>query len=97
MKIKYLESEGFFTSNGFFKIWNYSSGENFPIFGQKFVPTLLMTYPLIEGLYLLETHDSCDMKGQTHCISPTNRSILRQRKSGGRIPLYQSYYVLQLK
>ena len=42
MKIEYLESEGFFTSNGFFKIWNYSSGKNFPIFGQYFVPTLRM-------------------------------------------------------
>ena len=32
MKIEYLESEGFFTSNGFFKIWNYSLRKNFPIF-----------------------------------------------------------------
>ena len=40
MKIEYLESEGFFTSIGFFKIWNYSSGKNFPIFGQYFVSTL---------------------------------------------------------
>ena len=44
MKIKYLESEDFFTSNGFFKIWNHSSGKNFPIFGQKFVPTLGIQY-----------------------------------------------------
>ena len=44
MKIEYLESEGFFTSNGFFKIWNYSSWKNFPIFGQKFVPTLTICY-----------------------------------------------------
>ena len=43
MKIEYLESEGFFTSNGFFKIWNYSSGKNFPIFGQYFVPTLAIS------------------------------------------------------
>ena len=46
MKIKYLESEDFFTSNGFFKIWNHSSGKNFPIFGQKFVPTLSMWYQM---------------------------------------------------
>ena len=43
MRLKYLESEDLFTSNGLFKIWNYSSGKNFPIFGQKFVPTLNMT------------------------------------------------------
>ena len=30
MRLEYLESEDLFTSNGFFKIWNYSSGENFP-------------------------------------------------------------------
>ena len=40
MKIEYLESEGFFTPNAFFKIWNYSSGKKIPIFGQYFVPTL---------------------------------------------------------
>ena len=38
MKIEYLELEGFFTFNGLF--WNYSSGKNFPIFGQYFVATL---------------------------------------------------------
>ena len=44
MKTEYLESEDFFMSNGFFKIWNYSSGKNFPIFGQYFVPALHMAH-----------------------------------------------------
>ena len=43
MKIAYLESEDLFTSNGFFKIWNFFLGKIFPIFGQYFVPTLAMT------------------------------------------------------
>ena len=40
MKNAYLESEDLFTSNGFFKIWNFFSGKIFPIFGQYFVPSL---------------------------------------------------------
>jgi len=44
MKIAYLESEDLFTSNGFFKIWNFFLGKIFPIFGQYFVPTLYAAY-----------------------------------------------------
>ena len=46
MKIAYLESEDLFTSNGFFKIWNFFLGKIFPIFGQYFVPTLVMGWKL---------------------------------------------------
>ena len=42
MRLGYLESEDLFMSNGFFKIWNYSSGKNFPVFGQYFARTLNM-------------------------------------------------------
>ena len=52
MKIEYLESEGFFTSNGFFKNWNYSSGKNLPIFGQYFVPTLPISHDSYEMINL---------------------------------------------
>ena len=48
MRLEYLEPEDLFTSNGFFKIWNYSSGKNFPIFGQYFVPTLAIRWALSE-------------------------------------------------
>ena len=46
MRVEYLESEDLFTSNGLFKIRNKFSGKNFPIFSQKFVPTLVI--PVIE-------------------------------------------------
>ena len=39
----YSERGHYFTSDGFFKIWNISTRENFPIFGLYFVPTLLIT------------------------------------------------------
>ena len=47
-KIEDLESERFFTPNGFFKIWDYSSGKNFQILGQYFVPTLRILQHLID-------------------------------------------------
>ena len=40
MGLAYLEWEDLFTSNGFFKIWNKFSRKKFPIFSEKFVPTL---------------------------------------------------------
>ena len=53
MKIAYLESEDLFTSNGFFKIWNFFLGKIFPIFGQYFVPTLDIGYIIYRSIYLI--------------------------------------------
>ena len=40
----YSERGHYFTSDGFFKIWNIFTRENFIIFGLYFVPTLDMPY-----------------------------------------------------
>ena len=51
MKIEYLESEEFFTSNGFFKNLELL-GENFSIFGQYLLPTLSMLHRICRKYFL---------------------------------------------
>ena len=54
MKIEYLESEGFFTSNGLFKIRNKFSRKKFPYFPQFLAKSSCQRY-----LYRTKSKHTC--------------------------------------